>query len=390
MPDDFSDDQIAAILSKEAKESSIKYSAHGMSALLPSKYVIEHPRTLALANIMNRPPANKPKPNTRFLRNLVRDTDSHNAALLAKEAAESRNRLEQLVTKDTRITNDIRRRQLGSITAVLNGNAPKRQRIGGAARPIRNEGASSSSLEERKDRSTDTEEYRQDKRRRARKDTDDEDMKDVSSPKDKHRSHRSESKRHSHHEKHRHEKHRADRSRHHSRSRSPDEDRRNRDPKRRERSPGRRSHHSFTSRREDNSYHSSRRRKPSPQAGSDSDPLEAIVGPLPPPKVKSRGRGTVSSTSGIDTRFSENYDPALDLVPENQENDGNGDDWELVLDRVKWKQQGADRLKAAGFTEEEIQGWKTGKKAEVKWTASGKEREWDRGKPVGGVDGGVE
>ncbi|OBT68416.1 hypothetical protein VE03_02821 [Pseudogymnoascus sp. 23342-1-I1] len=373
MPDDYSDDQIAAILSKEAKETSIKYSAHGMSAFLPSK-----------------PPANKPKPNTRFLRNLVRDTDSHNAALLAKEAAESRNRLEQLVTKDTRRANDIRRRQLGSITAVLNGNAPKRQRVGGgAARTTRDEADSSGSLEERKDRSTDTED-RHDKGRRARKSADDEDIKDVSSLEDKHRSHRSESKRLSHHEKHRHERHRVDRSRHRSRSRSPDEDRRSRDPKRRERSPGRRSHLSSSSRREENSYDSSRRRKPSPQAGSDSDPLEAIVGPLPPPKVKSRGRGTLSSTSGIDARFSENYDPALDLVPENQETNGDGDDWELVLDRVKWKQQGADRLKAAGFTEEEVQGWKTGKKAEVKWTASGKEREWDRGKPVGGVDGSAE
>ncbi|KFY95427.1 hypothetical protein V498_03345 [Pseudogymnoascus sp. VKM F-4517 (FW-2822)] len=370
MPDDFSDDHIAAILSKEAKETSIKYSAHGMSAFLPSK-----------------PPANKPKPNTRFLRNLVRDTDSHNAALLAKEAAESRNRLEQLVTKDTRRANDIRRRQLGSITAFLSGNAPKRQRVGGAARPTRNEGDSSGGLEERKDRSTDTEESRHDKGRRARKFTDDEDMKDISSPKDKHWSHRSESKRQSHHDKHRHERHR---SRHRSRSRSPDEDRRNRDPKRRERSPGRRSHISSTSRREEKSCDSSRRRKPSPHAGFDSDPLEAIVGPLPPPKVKSRGRGTVSSTSGIDARFSENYDPALDLVPESQETNGDGDDWELVLDRVKWKQQGADRLKAAGFTEEEIQGWKTGKKAEVKWTASGKEREWDRGKSVGGVDGSDE
>ncbi|OBT71873.1 hypothetical protein VF21_10567 [Pseudogymnoascus sp. 05NY08] len=365
MPDDFSDDQIAALLSKEAKETSLKYSAQGMSAFLPSK-----------------PPANKPKPNTRFLRNLVRDTDSHNAALLAKEAAESRNRLEQLVTKDTRRANDIRRRQLGSITAVLNGNAPKRQRTGGAARPMRDEGSSSGGLEEKKDRSTDTEDYRRDKGRRAREFTDDEDMKDVSSSKDRHRSHRSESKRLSHHEKHR--------SRHRSRSRSPDEDRRSRDPKRRERSPGRRSLLSSSSRRDEKSYDRERRRKPSPRADSDSDPLEAIVGPLPPPKVKSRGRGTVSSTSGIDARFSENYDPALDLVPENQETDGNGDDWELVLDRVKWKQQGADRLKAAGFTEEEIQGWKSGKKAEVKWTASGKEREWDRGKPVGGVDGGAE
>ncbi|KFY35073.1 hypothetical protein V494_06242 [Pseudogymnoascus sp. VKM F-4513 (FW-928)] len=366
MPDDFSGDKIAEILSKEAKETSIKYSAHGMSAFLPSK-----------------PPANKPKPNTRFLRNLVRDTDSHNAALLAKEAAESRNRLEQLVTKDTRRANDIRRRQLGSITAVLNGNAPKRQRIGGMTRPGRDEGTSSGSLAGGKDRSTDTDEYRQDKGRGSRKFADDEDMKDVSSSKDKHRPHRSESKRLSHHEKHR--------SRHRSRSRSPDKDRRSRDPKRRERSPGRRLLGSSSIRREDKSYDRERsRRNPSPQPGSDSDPLEAIVGPLPPPKVKSRGRGTVSSTSGIDARFSESYDPALDLVPESQENDDNGDDWELVLDRVKWKQQGADRLKAAGFTEEEIEGWKSGKKAEVKWTASGKEREWDRGKSLGGVDGGAE
>lgn len=333
----------------------------------------------SFANVVDRPPANKPKPNTRFLRNLVRDTDSHNAALLAKEAAESRNRLEQLVTKDTRRANDIRRRQLGSITAVLNGNAPKRQRNGGSAMPIRNEG-DPGSFEEKKDRSDDTKDYRRDKGRRASRFTDDEDIKDVSSLKDRHRSHRSESKRQS-----RSEKEKRDRSRHRSRSRSPDEGRRSRDPKRRDRSPGRRSLPSSIGRRGENSYESSRRRKTSPRAGSDSDPLEDIVGPLPPPKVKSRGRGTISSTSGINARFSENYDPALDLVQESQENDG-GDDWELVLDRVKWKQQGADRLKAAGFTEEEIQGWKSGKKAEVKWTASGKEREWDRGKPVGGVE----
>lgn len=273
----------------------------------------------------------------------------------------------------------------------MNGNAPKRQRVGDTVRPTHKEGSSSGSFEERRDRTTDPRDYDskdyylQHKVKKVRRSKDDEDMKDVSSTKDKHRSHRSESKRLSHREKHR-----TDRSRHRSRSRSPEEDRRKRDPKRRERSPGRRSEPSSASRREDNSYDRERRRKPSPQAGSDSDPLEAIVGPLPPPKVKSRGRGTISSTSGIDARFSENYDPALDLEPESQENDDNGDDWELVLDRVKWKQQGADRLKAAGFTEEEIQGWKTGKKAEVKWTASGKEREWDRGKSVGGVDGGAE
>lgn len=39
MPTDFSDDQVAAILAKEAKDASIKYSAMGLSAFTPAKYV---------------------------------------------------------------------------------------------------------------------------------------------------------------------------------------------------------------------------------------------------------------------------------------------------------------------------------------------------------------
>ena len=39
---------------------------------------------------------NAPKPNTRFLKNLVKNADSHNAALLAKEKAETRARLRGL------------------------------------------------------------------------------------------------------------------------------------------------------------------------------------------------------------------------------------------------------------------------------------------------------
>jgi hypothetical protein len=39
---------------------------------------------------------NAPKPNTRFLKNLVKNADSHNAALLAKEKAETRARLSAL------------------------------------------------------------------------------------------------------------------------------------------------------------------------------------------------------------------------------------------------------------------------------------------------------
>ena len=65
------------------------------------------------------------------------------------------------------------------------------------------------------------------------------------------------------------------------------------------------------------------------------------------------------------------------------------DDWDQALealrDRQKWKQQGADRLRAAGFTQDEIDKWsKSGEKREddVRWVKRGEDREWDRGKVV--------
>ncbi|KAJ5780452.1 hypothetical protein N7457_005612 [Penicillium paradoxum] len=70
------DDYVAQILAKEAKENSIKYSTQGLSAFMPSK-----------------PASNAPKPNTRFLRNLIKVTDSHNTALRLKEEKESRERM---------------------------------------------------------------------------------------------------------------------------------------------------------------------------------------------------------------------------------------------------------------------------------------------------------
>ena len=120
----------------------------------------------------------------------------------------------------------------------------------------------------------------------------------------------------------------------------------------------------------------------------DSDPLEDIIGPQPPdpaPKIRSRGRGTVSSASGIDSRFSSEYDPAADVALNPEEED----DWDQALealrDRTKWKKQGADRLRAAGFTEEEVAKWEKGgekREEDVRWKGKGESREWDRGKVV--------
>jgi hypothetical protein len=128
--------------------------------------------------------------------------------------------------------------------------------------------------------------------------------------------------------------------------------------------------------------------------GSDSDPLEDIVGPLPPsiqPKVKIRGRGNFS-TSAMDSHFASGYDPTADVQLDADE-DG---DWELALealrDRARFKAQHGDRLRAAGFTDDEVKKWeKGGEKTEddVKWAKKGEGREWDRGKVVDS-DGDIE
>lgn len=87
----------------------------------------------------------------------------------------------------------------------------------------------------------------------------------------------------------------------------------------------------------------------------------------------------------MDSHFSSTYDPATDVKYDSDLED----DWDQALealrDRQRWKQQGADRLRAAGFTDEEVKKWeKGGEKTEqdVKWAKKGEGREWDRGKVV--------
>jgi len=84
----------------------------------------------------------------------------------------------------------------------------------------------------------------------------------------------------------------------------------------------------------------------------------------------------------MDARFSDTYDPQSDVLPEE-------DDWDMAVeefrDRQKWKQQGAERLRAAGFTEEEIKKWEKGGERDhndVRWAKVGESREWDKGKAV--------
>ena len=291
--------------------------------------------------------------------------------LLAKEAADSKARLEQLVTKGQRPDHDIRRRQLGNITAVLSANAAGKRRSADTNRPgkpsrdrddteekvgrasredIR--ASSRRSHQGREERDRDRERTFQDRSHRRP---------DEDSSRRRHRDRGSEK-----------DKRRRSRTRSPSQEKSLGSSRRERSSKRPSRDQEHRSRDVEEHKRRPN-----RRQGHTPPCEDDSDPLEEIVGPLPPPKVHARGRGATQASSGIDARFSETYDPALDLSAADGEE---GDDWDMVLDRVKWRQQGAERLRAAGFTDKDIEAWETGKKPEVRWAKSGEGREWDRGK----------
>jgi len=120
------------------------------------------------------------------------------------------------------------------------------------------------------------------------------------------------------------------------------------------------------------------------EKSQDSDPLEEFIGPQP--ISRPRGRGGIKGSSGMDDRFADGYDPKTDLQ---LQNDSLGDDdWDVSLeairDRQRWKQQGAERLRSAGFTEEQIKKWEdSGREKDerdVRWTKKGEDREWDRGK----------
>jgi hypothetical protein len=408
------DDYVAGLLAKDAKESSIKYSALGLEAFGRSKYGTLN-YCLQFTNA-SRPPASKPKPNTRFLRNIIKDTDNHNAALLAKEAAESRARLQSLASNEHREEKasrggggDIRRRQLGDIAAILGGRPSKRRKTEGSGTQDRG-GRRVNTSSEDEEPEKDTMDGKRKKLKSRREDEEGE-----RSYRKHHRSHNSISDDRENYEAGRRRRRisisddrgkNEDGCRRRNRSRSPREHQTT-DSRHRHRSPRRKQSRSPRPERGKEKSHRSHRHRRSSSADSkgskkesarpvmvkeskpnyDSDPLDEIIGPRPPPvpEIRSRGRGTVSHASGIDSRFSAAYDPTVDVQLDMDEEN----DWDQALealrDRQKWKQQGADRLRAAGFTEDEISKWEKGgekREDDVKWAKKGEGREWDRGKVV--------
>ena len=91
------------------------------------------------------------------------------------------------------------------------------------------------------------------------------------------------------------------------------------------------------------------------------DPLDALIDPLsppPPPKIKAR-RGEFSFSSDTNIRI---YEPKME--------DDCDQTLEATRDHLRWGNLGAERLRSAGFTEEEMKKCeKGGEKTEedVKW-----------------------
>ncbi|KAF7189146.1 hypothetical protein HII31_09568 [Pseudocercospora fuligena] len=290
---DLSDDYVASILQRDAeKKGQNRYLSTGLGSLLGGR---------------SRPRSDAPKPNTRFLKHLVKEADSHNAALKAKEEEESRKRMKDM--RRNRDRDDGRgRRQADQLLSHL-GRSSKSKR------------------DERQPRDRSD----KDKRSRRRRTSS---LSHYDLPVGKLQARVDEFEKY-------------------------------------DEAHGLKSH-------------------------SGSDPLEAVIGPQPAPKIKTRGRGA-QSNSTMDARFDPKYDPSTDV---GRDLDDEGDDWDMALealkDRAKWKKTGAERLRAAGFTEEEVSRWEGSGTSRVKvdpsekdisdvrWSKKGEGREWDRGKVVDG------
>ncbi|EEP75586.1 predicted protein [Uncinocarpus reesii 1704] len=392
------DEYVAQLLAKDAREYSLRYSALGVYGTTPK-----------------RPTAGAPKPNTRFLKHILRETDTHNTNLKRKEEEEARQKAKRLLRQ--RLTS----RDESVCERDERGRESKRRRV-------------ESPRDEERDRErrltyrhTDIGQESDEKssRRRlgeSRKSKDRERKSSVERRKD--------SRRHRRHEDNDYERHKRGQSSRTSHERSSDkyksydrEGRHRRPPEhehRRNRAEG-----TITT---DIKRHTQKRSPSIPSLdsdlddarsakSSDSDPLSNLIGPLPPsendlhtPPALPRGRGAFrTKSSTIDSHFEKGYDPALDVHLDDEDDPPTkkssrrpipgmateDDDWDMALealrDRNAWRKRGAERLREAGFEKNVVERWENNTAfaglndmpaSDFKWAKSGEGREWDRGKVV--------
>lgn len=334
--------------------------------------------------LSNKRDRNAPKPNIRFLRHIVKEADTHNAALLAREREDSRARMRELKRKRVdgsesagkqRRTGEREGRWgrafggldlgIGQVDGEDTGRREHKARRDehrrdehrsgeGSSRPTRRRG------EEREHRgSRDRGEHSERRRTHSRRSV-------SRSRSPEHRSSRHRTREDHTFSKESSRRHRSDRSCDKPAKVSPDQDSQNRFP-------------------ED--------RPPSADCSSEDDSL----GPSPPSTTLPRGRGAhthSSSRTNIDQRFNDaKYDPRTDVDLDRGDSDEE-DDWgtslEALRDRAAWRAKGAQRLREAGFKEGDVRKFEVGgerrekDERDVVWKGRGEGREWDAGKVVGG------
>ncbi|KAL1959645.1 hypothetical protein VTO42DRAFT_1680 [Malbranchea cinnamomea] len=453
------DAYIAQLLAKDARETSIRYSALGIYAAAPK-----------------RPSDRVPRPNTRFLKHILRETDAHNANLKRKEEQEARERMRRLRRGATREHSYDRysERERESKRRRVESPSEKDRRRSRRTRddererlPPADHGESSESRQarERRDREKyetaerhsehrskasirssgyreDDQQREQDRYHRSRRrhrerdessrrsrSTDSQDLSDIKRRHSRTR-HRSRSPL-------RRKRKRRSRSRHRSRNRDDDQWKHQQSPRphrRRSVTPAEADGYttppplrSAPATQEDVRKASDTQTQSVPASESDDDPLDDLIGPLPPsasdnPPIRKRGRGAYrTNKSSIDAHFAAHYDPALDVHLDDDDDDlppksprnsirpvpglttGTDDidnDWAMALealrDRARWRRQGADRLREAGFDESVVNKFVNNRAfsglterggddrdiAEVRWAKKGEGREWDRGKVI--------
>ncbi|CAN9329639.1 unnamed protein product [Alternaria alternata] len=343
MARDIDDDAyVAELLKQDAKKATKTYELVGIDAFNPRR--------------MN---SRAPRPNKNFLQHLIRQTDSHNTALLAKEAEESRARLRKMDRDRKRAggrEEDNGRGPEGRLTTAASDNnghdaTPRRRRDRMKRKTVPVGNGYDRGLPETNRAKTST-----------MKSKSVGDLEGETTPS----ANIEGTGRILEH------------LRHHGHGIPKD--------------IGDVQKHATTNSHEDDR----RSNKRSASPASDSDPLEAIVGPIPPPcepTVRSKGRGAYKANNmGIESRFSSTYNPSTDVCVTSDVEDDWGDALEALRDRARWQQQGADRLKAAGFTDAQVKKWERGdtqNEEDVVWTSKGQAREWDRGKVLD-EDGDVE
>jgi len=299
-----------------------------------------------------------PKPNTRFLRNLVRDADSHNSALISKEAEESRARLRRM-----RNLND---EHMQSPMLLYSKESRQTGREASRRYPSPNQYDSHTQ-----------------RRRRSRSPAmevatflyDRPDEKKLSG------SMRGSSEDHRHSDRVRLVKH-SRREKRNARVRRWDRSRGNFVKEKQRKSYSRREHsiEEHPASAVDAGTHTDRM-SPLSRGLPILDSSPESFGPSPPPANLTKGRGATTGQGFMDSRFSKDYDPSVDVEFGRHEHDGFDDALEAYRDRQKWKQQGAERFRHVGLGKEFVSSWENKDEASLRWIKKGGTREWDRGKP---------